>query len=113
MSKRSAGMSCRMYAEHAAAIGTTMGLSPRWRDAYDAAQGPIGGFVGMWIVAADAALALEELVLKKGIEWGDGYEWPSTIHTLAEELLTFLIKNKRGPEEAELKRLVAESLSEE
>jgi hypothetical protein len=79
--------------ESAAALGFVMHEDERYGQAYERAKSAIGGFPGIWQLAADAAECYEQRVAGHD----DATEWIEAIGALAQGLVAYLIEHGAAP----------------
>jgi hypothetical protein len=73
-------------AENSVALASAFYNDDRADAFYEDYKGALGGFTGVQLYVAHAAIALTEIEVKKKLTW-DGGEWIDTIDSLASFLL--------------------------
>ena len=96
-------------AENIAAIAMEMAASKKRERAYKSALGDVG-FPEFYQVAIRAAIALEKVATKKGIEWGDQADWIATTEAVADAILQWMIDAGTSPAGERLDSMVEASI---
>jgi hypothetical protein len=103
--------SIESIAETVAAVSAEMHHDQdRWRKAYDAAAGEIGGFPAFYTAAMVVGIALENLADRLSVKWGEGYDWLAATSGAAGATLNFITRKKRLPSKVEAYMLARESM---
>lgn len=98
-------------AQNVAAISLEMGGNKAlWNWAYDAIQKGDGGTTDIVDSILDVSAALEDVIEKDKLKWGEDVEWMDTVEKLAERLLRFMSGNGNVPTYDECLILARQSL---
>ena len=96
--------------DSAVAIAMHLGMHRGRQQAYEAAGESMGGFPGFYQAAIAMGISLEEYADKHGITWGEDANWIMTTEVLANQLMRFMVNERRLPDPKERLELVKASI---
>lgn len=100
----------RSEIESVSAIAMNIGMHKGREQAYEAAGESMGGFPGFYQAAIAMGISLEEYADKHGITWGETANWIMTTEVLANQLMHFMVNERRLPNPNERLELVKASI---
>jgi len=95
------------FAEDIAALGINFGFSKYYERVRDAVGGNSADF---YSAAIHAAMAMELVVKRERITWGENAEWPLSIDNFSDAIMGYALRKGNFPSHDEFEQLAKDSI---